>query len=78
MQDRNRPVTYEGHLPNGNPVQAHSANRLYAEHGVTLRYIESADGTRCMWEACKNGKVIAANPSHSGCEILAWAAVAGA
>ena len=70
-------ATYMGHLPNGNPVQAHSANRLYAEQGVTLRYIESADGSRCMWEACKNGRVIAANSSHTACELLAWAAVMG-
>jgi hypothetical protein len=71
-------ATYMGHLPYGNPVQAHSANPLYAEHGVTLRYVESADGSRCMWEACKNGRVIAANSSHSACEMLAWAAVVGA
>lgn len=71
-------ATYMGHLPYGNPVQAHSANPLYAEHGVTLRYVESADGSRCMWEACKNGRVIASNSSHTACELLAWGAVVGA
>lgn len=71
-------ATYMGHLPYGNPVQAHSANPLYAEHGVTLRYVESADGSRCMWEACKNGRVIAASSSHTACELLAWGAVVGA
>jgi len=44
---------YEGHLPNGNPVQAHSADDLYAQHGIVFRFVESADGKRGLWQALR-------------------------
>ena len=68
---------YQGHLP-GSGVQAHSANQLYAAHGVHLRCIESATGRR-LWQAIdKSGKVIAAHPKHSGCSFIATAILTGA
>ena len=68
---------YAGHLL-GSGVQRHSADSLYAAHGVHLRCIESATGRR-LWQAIdKSGKVIAAHPKHSGCSFIATALLTGA
>lgn len=69
---------YQGHLPHANPVQAHSADPLYRQHGVHLRCIESGTGRR-IWQAIdKSGSIIAAHPKHNGCALIAHAALVGA
>lgn len=68
---------YQGHLP-GSGVQKHSADPLFAKHGVHLRCIEGANGRR-IWQAIdKHGVIIAAHPTHNGCALIAHAALNGA
>jgi ABC-type nitrate/sulfonate/bicarbonate transport system substrate-binding protein len=52
--------TYQGHLPNGNPVQAHSAAHWYQRHGLVL-VIQIAKNGRKLYSAEKAGKVIASS-----------------
>ena len=69
---------YAGHLNDGSSVQAHSADRFYARHGIVMRAIESAGGKRRLWQALKGGKVIACHPNHNNARFAAWALVTGA
>ena len=55
---------YMGHLPNGNPVQAHSADRFYAVYGLVMIAVENAAGNR-LWQATQHGKVIFSHPDHN-------------
>ena len=45
---------YMGHLPNGNPVQTHSADRYYAAYGLVMIAIENRERKR-LWQATQNG-----------------------
>ena len=58
-------ATYTGHLPNGNPVQAHSADHYYAVYGIVMICRESANGKGRLWQATKDGKVIFSHPKHN-------------
>ena len=69
---------YLGHLPDGSGVQKHSADTLFAQHGVHLRSIQGANGRR-IWQAIdKHGVIIAAHPTHNGCALIAHGALNGA
>lgn len=58
------PSAYLGHLPNGNPVQTHSADRYYAVYGLVMIAVENAAGHR-IWQATQNGRVIFSHPEHN-------------
>ena len=55
---------YMGHLPNGNPVQTHSADRYYAAYGLVMIAIENREGKR-LWQATQNGRVVFSHPEHN-------------
>lgn len=66
-----------GHLPNGNPVQAHSADRYYAVHGLVMIAVENAAGNR-LWQATQHGKVIYTHPNHNKARDAAVMLLTGA
>jgi len=70
-------ATYTGHLPNGNPVQAHSADWHYAALGIVMQCIESENG-RKLWQATKGGKVIFSHPEHNKAQAGATMLLTGA
>lgn len=70
-------ATYTGHLPNGNPVQAHSADYAYARFGIVMMARESESGNR-LWQACRDGKVIINHPSHNKARDAAIMLLTGA
>jgi len=77
QHDDRRAAIYTGHLPGGNPVQAHSADALYAQHGAVIFAVESETGRR-LWKCLHQGHIIASHPNHNSCQLLAWARLTGA
>lgn len=70
-------ATYLGHLPNGNPVQAHSADEFYARFGLVMVCIESKTGRR-LWQATQNGRLIFTHPRHNTARDAAVMILTGA
>lgn len=68
---------YTGHLPNGNPVQAHSADRFYAAYGLVMIAIGNAEGKH-IWQATQNGRVIFTHPDHNKARDAAVMLLTGA
>lgn len=68
---------YMGHLPNGNPVQAHSADRFYASYGLVMIAVENREGKR-LWQATQNGRVIFSHPEHNKARDAAVMLLTGA
>lgn len=66
-----------GHLPNGNSVQAHSADRFYAVYGLVMIAVENAAGNR-LWQATQHGKVIYTHPNHNKARDTAVMLLTGA
>lgn len=66
-----------GHLPNVNPVQAHSADRFYAVYGLVMIAVENAAGNR-LWQATQHGKVIYTHPNHNKARDTAVMLLTGA
>lgn len=59
---------YQGHLPDGSSVQAHSADADFARYGLVMVAHSRADG-RILWTATRYGKPIISGRCY--CAVLA-------
>lgn len=71
------PSAYLGHLPKGNPVQAHSADEYYARLGIVMQAIGGTNG-KLMWQATQNGRVVFSHPEHNKARDAAVMLLTGA
>lgn len=55
--------TYQGHLPDGSSVQAHSADTDFALYGLVMVANYGENG-RLLWTATRYGKPIISGPSY--------------
>ena len=68
---------YRGHLADGSSVQAHSADRFYAAHGIVM-VAHYSPGRRIVWTATRYGADIISGYRHDATLNAALGLIVGA
>lgn len=69
---------YQGHLPDGSSVQAHSADRYYAVYGIVMVATYSVVADRHVWTATRHGMPIITGYRHDATLAAAVGLITGA